>query len=411
MPRLERRSWPANPDVPGRRTDRRAFVYHAFVPDPISRLEVSLPGPVAQAISLAERQVDELNRSPPSLASLEVLARRLLRAESVASSRIEGLELSHRRLARAEAGGEIARDETALSVLGNVAAMERSVELGAAARPLGVADLLEIHCVLMAATHPSIAGRFRVVQNWLGGSSINPARAEFVPPPPEHVLGLVEDLVAFVRRDDLPPVAQAAIAHAQFETIHPFADGNGRVGRALVHVVLRRRGLAPSYVPPVSLLLAADARAYVAGLTAYRNAGLGEWLVLFAKAVELSARKAKELASRLAVIQDDWRRRAGRPRRDSAAEALIRELPARPIVTLATAAEMTGRSKQAANQALAVLERAGVLRELTLGKRNRAWEARELFDLIDDFERELATPEREGPGRSAPRPRRSTSPR
>lgn len=97
-----------------------------------------------------------------------------------------------------------------------------------------------------------------------------------MPPPPERVKELMEDLVAFMNRGDLPPVVQAAIAHAQFEIIHPFADGNGRVGRALIHVVLRRRGLAPRYVPPVSLVLAADARAYVAGLTAFREERPGD---------------------------------------------------------------------------------------------------------------------------------------
>jgi Fic family protein len=175
-----------------------------------------------------------------------VLARRLLRAESVASSRIEGLVLSQRRLARAEAEEADARDETARSVLGNVVAMEHAVALGAGAKPLRLKDVLDIHRVLMlATTTPRIAGELRERQNWIGGNAYNPGRADFVPPPPEHVKGLMNDLVAFMNRTDLPPVVQAAIAHAQFETIHPFADGNGRVGRALIHVVLRRRGLAP----------------------------------------------------------------------------------------------------------------------------------------------------------------------
>ncbi len=108
--------------------------------------------------------------------------------------------------------------------------------------------------------------------------------------------------MAFVNRSDLPPAVQAAIAHAQFETIHPFADGNGRVGRALVHVVLRRRALAPRYVPPVSLVLAADANAYVAGLTAFREERPASWILLFARALEQAAVKASELASRESVV-------------------------------------------------------------------------------------------------------------
>jgi Fic family protein len=191
---------------------------------------------------------------------------------------------------------------------------------------------------------------------------------------------------------DLPPVVQAAIAHAQFETIHPFADGNGRVGRVLIHVVLRRRGLAARYVPPVSLVLAADAKAYVAGLTAFREDRAVDWILLFAQAIERAAVKAAELALRLAELQEKWRERAGRPRRHSSAEALIVELPAHPIVTVATAQKFLGRSKQAVNEAIAVLAAKGVLQPITLAKRNRAWEARDLFDLINDIERELATP-------------------
>ena len=250
MARYETRSWPADPSAPGGRAERRAFSYRAFVPDPIAGLELALPSNVAAAVSTAERAVDALNRDPPRLASLEVLARRLLRAESVASSRIEGLVLSQRRLARAEAEEPDARDETARSVLGNVVAMEHAVALGAGAKPLRLKDVLEIHRLLMlATTTPEIAGKLRERQNWIGGNAFNPGRADFVPPAPERVKGLMDDLVAFMNRTDLPPVVQAAIAHAQFETIHPFADGNGRVGRALIHVVLRRRGLAPALRP------------------------------------------------------------------------------------------------------------------------------------------------------------------
>jgi Fic family protein len=391
----------------GGRAERRSFRYRAFVPDPVAGLQLSLPSAVAAAVSGAERAVDALNRDPPRMASLEVLARRLLRAESVASSRIEGLVLSQRRLARAEAEADTSRDETARSVLGNVAAMEEAVALGAGAKPLRQRDILALHRVLMISTStPQIAGQLRTRQNWIGGNAHNPGRAAFVPPPPELVPDLVDDLCVFMSRTDLPPVVQAAIAHAQFETIHPFADGNGRVGRALVHVVLRRRGLAPRYVPPVSLVLAADARGYVAGLSSFRDGDAAAWCVFFAQAIERAAREATELAARLATLQETWRERAGRPRKHSSAEALIVELPAHPIVTVATAQKLLGRSKQAVNEAIRLLVARGVLHPVTLAKRNRAWEARELFALIDDAERDLATPgEGTEPARPAPRRR------
>ncbi len=410
MARYETLSWPADSSAPGGRAERRAFSYRAFVPDSIADLQLALPSNVAAAVSTAERAVDALNRDPPRLANLEVLARRLLRAESVASSRIEGLVLSQRRLARAEAEAANARDETARSVLGNVIAMEHAVSLGSDAKPLRLKDVLEIHRHLMlATTTPQFAGKLRDRQNWIGGNAYNPGRADFVPPPPERVKDLMSDLVAFMNRSDLTPAVQAAITHAQFETIHPFADGNGRVGRALIHVILRRRGLAPRYVPPVSLVLAADAKAYIAGLTAFREDRAPEWILLFAQATERAAAKAGELATRLAELQEKWRERAGRPRRHSSAEALIVQLPAHPIVTVATAQKVLGRSKQAVNEAIAVLAAKGVLHPITLAKRNRAWEARELFTLINDVERELATPtDDDEPSRPSPR-RKTTS--
>lgn len=405
MPRLLQRTWPADPTVPGGRKERQSLLYEAFVPDPVGSASLSLPAAAAAAVSDAERAVDDLNRSPPVVASLEVLARRLLRAESVASSRIEGLVLSQRRLAKAEAEGVETPDEIARSVLGNVAAMEQAVRLGSRQEPLERADILAVHRVLMAATStPAIAGRLRDRQNWIGGNAFNPGRADFVPPPPEDVPGLMDDLCAFLNRTDLPPVMQAAIAHAQFETIHPFADGNGRVGRALVHVVLRRRGLASRYVPPVSLVLAADAKRYIGGLTAFGEERLGDWCVVFAESVRLAAEKAAELAERLARLQLTWRRRAGNPRRHSSAQALIELLPAHPILTLGTATRLLGRSKQAANESLALLAKSGVLRPTTLARRNRAWEARELFDLVNSVERELAL---SGVLRAGTSPRRS----
>ena len=404
VPRFVQRIWPAEPNAPGGRRERQSFRYEAFVPDPVGRLELTLPARIAATVSTAERQVDLLNRDPPAMASLEVLARRLLRAESVASSRIEGLVLSQRRLARAEAEGAETRDDTARSVLGNVAAMEEAVKLGARERSLKNRDILAIHRILMKATStPGIAGKLRDQQNWIGGNAFNPGRADFVPPPPELVRGLMNDLCLFINRTDLSPVLQAAIAHAQFETIHPFADGNGRVGRALIHVVLRRRKLALRYVPPVSLVLAADARRYIAGLTAYREERVAEWCSIFADAIQVAAATAAELAESLAQLQQSWRSRAGMPRRHSSAEALIRLLPAYPIMTLATATKLLGRSKQAANEAIAALARAEVLSPTTLARRNRAWEARELFELVNATERELATPKgATAKGRPAP---------
>ena len=374
-----------------------------YVPEPIAEWEGTITGAAAAIIAEADRAVSELNRDAPAFAGLEALSRQLLRQESVASSRIEGLVMGQRRLARAahDAGG----DDTARQIVGNIRAMERAIEVGSERRPFTYEDLIEIHRTLLEATRDRhLAGVVRLEQNWIGGSGLSPAGAEFIPPPPELVDELVHDLLAFLNRDDLPASLQAAAVHAQFETIHPFLDGNGRVGRCLIHVVLRRAGIAPTVVPPISLVLARSADDYVRGLGAWRGHDPVEWCLYFAGVAITSVREARRLGTMVERLRAEWLTRTGNPRRDSSARRLIEQLPAEPIVSVARAMEITATSRPAADRAIIALERAGVLRPLGDRRRNRQWEAREVFDLLDRFERRLATPDATTPpGRPSPR--------
>ncbi len=391
MPRFETLTWQPDLNAYGPRRARRAFKYKALIPDPVAALDASLSSSVAGLLAEAERETAALNLNPPKIANLEALARRLLRAESVASSWIEGVELSQRRLARAEAEGGETRDATARAVLGNVAAMERATALADRPKPMRLGDLLEVHRALMQLTpDASGAGELRERQNWIGGNPYSPLDASYVPPPPGQVPGLIDDLLRFMARDDLPASTQAAVAHAQFEAIHPFADGNGRVGRTLIHFVLRRRGLAGRFVPPVSLVLAARSNTYIRGLNAFANGQLADWLEVFARALRSAAQRSASLAEAIASLQASWRERAGRPRRDSRAEGLIGALPAFPVLTVDSAAKLLGRSVQAATEALAALERAGVVKVAGAVRRNRAFESSELLQLVSAFEKELA---------------------
>lgn len=402
-----KRSWKADMGAYGGHKARQAFSLEAYVPEPIADRDFVLKSEVAAVVSQAESAVQELNQYPPAFGSFEALARSLLRSESIASSRIEGLELSHRRLARAAYASTKALDVTAESVLGNMRAMEAAVQLGSAARRLRAHDVIALHRVLMLATRDAhIAGIVRTTQNWIGGAANSPRNADFIPPPPEFVDDLLRDLAEFLDREDLPAVVQAAIAHAQFETIHPFADGNGRVGRCLIHVVFRRRGIAPRYVPPVSLILATDARAYVGGLTDFRSGLLDEWNGMFASATRTAAMQARTFADRVAGLQERWRVQATQPRASSAADKLIVLLPAYPIVDLNLTRELLRVSAPAAWGALQRLEGAGVLHQITVGRRNRAYEAVGLFEVVDRFERALATPPgKTRPARPVPKPR------
>ncbi len=353
---------------------------------------------IAAAAANAEQACRELNPLPPARAHLEALARQLLRAESVASSRIEGLVLSHRRLAKAAFSAD-ARDFTAQSVLANIRALEQAVALATEVDEFEREHLLEVHRLLFEGTRDErLGGLVREEQNWIGGGASSPRTAEFIPPPPELVPELLDDLCTFCNREDIPAVIQAAIAHAQFETIHPFHDGNGRVGRALILTILRRRGIAPRYLPPVSLALAGEADRYVGGLTSWRNGDEEDWYTVFVDAVYRASTGARAFAGRVAELQGRWIEQAGNPRRNSGPLRLIERLPSQPIINVKTATRLLGGTEERARIAILRLERAGVLRQTAVSKRNRAWECVGLFDLLDRFEREL------GPAERAPRP-------
>jgi Fic family protein len=414
MSRVIKRRWEADLGSGLSRRDRQACEYEAYVPDLLVGRRITLDGDIAADVADAEAAIGRLNAEAVTLVDTEALARLLLRAESVASSKIEGLEVGPRRLIRAEAArilGDTSGDVTADEVLGNIEAMSWAVDTLVRQEAISVDGLLEVHRRLLAGTRlAEHAGQIRTQQNWIGGSGYNPCSAAFVTPPHEEVRTLLDDLCAFCNEDSLPAVAQAAIAHAQFETIHPFIDGNGRTGRALIHVVLRRRGVAEHVLPPISLILATQADEYVAGLTATRylgaadspaaHEGLNQWIGRFASAASRSVADADAFEARVIEIQDAWRTRVGRIRADSATDRLIRALPGAPIVTVNGAGDLIGRSFQQTNQAIARLVEGGVLAQVSIGRRNRAFEASEIVDAFMDLERQLASPQ--GDTRSSP---------
>jgi Fic family protein len=270
--------------------------------------------------------------------------------------------------------------------------------------PITLEHLLAFHRRLVTGTRlEEHAGQLRTEQNWIGGSDYNPCSAAFVPPPPEFVATLMEDLCRFCNDDALPAVAQAALAHAQFETIHPFANGNGRTGRALIHFVLRRRGLARRILPPVSLVLATWARDYIGGLTASRyrgkansreaHEGINIWIARFAGACSRAVSNASSFERRAQQIGADWRNRLGRVRAGSATDLLLRSLIGAPVITANSAAEMIGRSFPQTNDAIDRLVNADILRQVNVGRRNRAFEAPEIIEAFTSLERQLASPE------------------
>lgn len=390
--RLVRRTWRHDPTLYAPPRYRRACAYESFIPRPLAGDAFDLSGHAFSRVSEAEQMVVELNRSAgPELAALAPL---LLRTESIASSKIEGMQADARQLARAEARRRAGRGigHQAAEIIANIDAMELAVQQAASAERLTPDDLRAIHEALLAKSPSwSDAGRLRDSQNWIGGNDYNPCGADYVPPPPEEVAPLLDDLCQFCNDHDLSPLLQAAIAHAQFETIHPFGDGNGRTGRALVQALLRRRGLAPEFIPPISVALWQPQRRerYIAGLTMFRKNQVAEWITIFAEATAQAAQAARRYSDLLVDLRSFWRarlRETVNPRSDAAAWAIIDILPAHPVVTVAMAAEATGRTPPPVNSAMTQLEQAGVLIPLGESRRNRAWEPEGLLDLIIELE-------------------------
>ncbi|WP_394833948.1 Fic family protein [Pendulispora rubella] len=390
-------SWAEHGSRPSRREDRTFRSYASAIPPEIAPLRPALSSEAMTLVVEAERRCATLDgHARHAGPELNELAAFLLRSESVASSKIERVEAPARAVFEVLAG--LRGGQTmAGQVAANIRAMQRAVEVGAQSTAFGMDPFLSIHRELLrddAAEH-AWAGRLRMQQNWIGGSDDSPRGALFVPPRPERVEGLLHDLFRFAERLDIPPIVQAAIAHAQLETIHPFTDGNGRVGRALIHVILRRRAVITRSLVPVSTVLLSEPEDYFSGLTRYREGDLDTWVSDFARAVIVSARHGDILADRILELRAAWLEVA-RPRKKSAAAAILEGLIRQPVVSIDTARQIvrddTGRAVADKNvyEAIERLVDAGILVEITRQRRNRAWVANDVLDLLERFQREVS---------------------
>lgn len=350
--------------------------YEAAVVPEIADGALTLPTRLAAAEADAVAAVSRFDSDAAS--ALLPFTPLLLRSESSASSRIEQLTVSARRLMEAELFGA-GRGNAAL-VVANTRAMTAAASIRP---PLSLDSLLSMHRALLESSAPDDAGALRREPVWIGGSELSPAGALFVPPRHERVPEALEDLFAFTRRTDLPPLTRAAIAHAHFETIHPFVDGNGRTGRALIHVLLSWAGLTPHAPLPLSAVLLADVDSYFRSLDAYR---CGEPLVIVELFIEAAARAAalgrsagRRIGRTVETMLERSPGRAGTPDR-----AIIALLARRPVLDVSSAATAVGVSEAAARRSLERLEAAGLLRGYLIGPHRRAWRSPEILDLMDD---------------------------
>ena len=344
---------------------------------------VDLPVELGEACRAAEAAVLRLDsRHGETLAGLGTF---LVRTESVASSRIERVYADLDDIARASVAA--AASDSARLTVDAARATTTLIEGVDASGRIDEAQVLLAHRALLQddRLERAFAGRYRDMQNWIGGSDFSPRTAVHVPPPPDEVSDLMRDLVVFANRDDLSPLAQAALAHGQFEAIHPFTDGNGRIGRALIALVLRRRRLASSVVVPIAAAMLADVDRYFETLRGYREGDAGVIVSYLAEATEHAATESAESAARLATLEESWRDRV-RPRAGSSAATLIGGLLRHAVLDIRLARLVTGSSETRTYEALDRLVEHDVLREITGGGRNRVWVAVDVMDEVADLD-------------------------
>jgi Fic family protein len=341
--------------------------------------------PSQRTAALSERAASEVayteGAAGPHLAAL---GRFLIQTESVSSSKIERVEAGTEEFARALVG--IKSNPSATSMVAATSALTKMVDDAGRTGRIALDSVLEAHRILMKddPLDHAYAGRIREVQNWILGSDHSPRGAVHIPPPPELVEDYLADLVTYANRDDIPSMVQAAVAHAQFESIHPFTDGNGRVGRALINAVLRRRGVTKATVVPIATAMVADREGYFALVNDYRAGRLAPFVESLAGSAVIAAEEARVTAGRFKDLPAEWRSMV-LPRAGTAADVIIGSLLDHPVITADDAIGITKAAPSATYAAMDRLQAVGVVRELTDRKRDRVWAASDILAELDDL--------------------------
>lgn len=303
----------------------------------------------------------------------------LVRTEAASSSQIENLTAGARNLAVAMLG--LPSKENAAAIAANTASMTAAL---AAGEEISSHTVLQIHRTLMENVSPDIAGEWRRRQVWIGASYASPHGADFVAPHHSRLPSLIDDWCRFSSRRDIEPMVLTAISHAQFETLHPFEDGNGRTGRVLVHTALRRLGVTTESTVPVSAGLLRSTSQYFRALTAYREGEPGGIVEQMANGALAAVQNGRQLGAQLEAILQDWQSRI-RARSDSTAWNLARQLFEQPVVDAKWVSKRLGVSDRGARNAIAALEDSTILTRVTAAQRNQVWQAPSVIAAMDAF--------------------------
>lgn len=370
-----------------RELQRQTGTYESAVVAPIADWQPQLPPAVAADVEEATAALAAFDQYAAGRLSgtdrvLGPMSAVLLRTESASSSQIEQITTGARQLALAEIDAD-ARPN-AQTVVGNIRAMQAALRL---ADRLDEAAVLDMHRELLSR-QPGMepyAGTYRHELVWIGPGDAGSLTADYVAPQPATIPAAMRDLLVFIGRQDLPVLLQTAVAHAQFETIHPFADGNGRTGRALVQAILRNKRVLTATTAPVSAGLLRNTERYFSALGTYRAGDAAPLVACFCDAARFAATSGRELIAQLTAQLDEYRRRLAGTRRDAAAWELLPHLIAQPVVNLRHLRAEFGWTEPRALRALTLLGNAGILTEQTGARRNRVWSADDILGILDAY--------------------------
>lgn len=384
----QQRAWRISGRAP--REDRQLTTINVAIPPHIATLDYYPSHPTM--VALEEAAISSAALDATAGSQMAAISGFLLRSESVSSSKIEHVEAKRDDFAKASIG--IKASAEARSMVAATNAIEAMIRAAGTERAITQDAMLKAHAILMR-NDPldfNYAGKVRDMQNWIGGSDYSPRGAVHIPPPPELVPELMEDLFSYANRTNIPVLAQAAIAHAQFESIHPFTDGNGRIGRALIGAVSRRRGLTKNTVIPVASAMVSDVGRYFSLVNNYRTGDADAFVRYLAESTLRATDASRISITALQKLPELWRDLA-RPRRNSADAKIIDSLLERPVFEAHTAAQIAGVGETAVYAVLDRLVSAGVLSLISTARRYRAWAATEVLDEVDRLNRRLVETE------------------
>jgi cell filamentation protein, protein adenylyltransferase len=359
--------------------------YWACLPGPLPP-RIEWTAELASRLSEADRAIGRLAGEGRRLANPHLLIRPFVRREAVLSSRIEGTQATLGELLAAEAGAAVERSPDDLREVANyVAALEKGVKR-LRTLPLSLRLVRELHGELTRAVRGDAAtpGEFRRTQNWIGRPGSTLAEATYVPPPPDRLMDCLGPWETFLHDRSLPPLVHAALAHAQFEAIHPFLDGNGRVGRLLITLLLIERGILPTPLLYLSAFFEATRREYYARLLAITEEGAWEeWLDYFLRGVAEQAEDALRRIERIDELLLGWREKlAGTGSRlpEDALDLFVEN----PFWSIGNLAKRTGVAFTTAQRAIDRLEAAGIVALAAKAKRNRVYVAKAILEILEE---------------------------